>query len=440
MSKHIFPKVVIVGRTNVGKSTLFNRLSVDVKSITLDQEGVTRDPLKDVVSWQGRSFELIDTGGISLRKTQDILLEETRKQALAQLESAAVVLFMCDGKVGILPEDREVNGLLRKLGTPVFLVINKADAKTAQEQLYEFDALGYEHTFAISAQHGTGIADLLEAIVIAIADRPIQEVEEEPQCRVVILGKPNVGKSSLLNLLLKQERSIVSAIPGTTREPISERLQFYKEAIELTDTPGIRRKRGITDQLETMMVKTAMDALKEADIILLVIDAAQGALADQELKLLFYAFQEHYKAVILLFNKQDIVEDYAKETMSSSVEEYDYVLKKLARLDISCKTGRNIGHVLSLIEKVRERYSQKLPDDELTFLFKEALIHKPLYKQGLMLHVARANQVQTSPVTIVLRVNLPQYFGPTQFGFLEQVLRKKYDLQGVPIHFIARKH
>lgn len=440
MNKHIFPKVVIVGRTNVGKSTLFNRLSVDVKSITLDQEGVTRDPLKDVVLWQGHSFELIDTGGISLRKTQDIILEQTRKQALAQLESAVVILFMCDGKVGVLPEDREINTLLRKLGKPVFLVTNKVDSHVAKELLHEFDALGYEKHFPISAQHGTGIADLLEEIVIAIADEPIQLVQEEPQCRVVILGKPNVGKSSLLNLLLKQERSIVSNIPGTTREPISEKLQFYKEVIELTDTPGIRRKRVVTDQLETMMVKTAMGALKDADIVLLVVDAAEGKLADQELKLLFYAFQDQYKAVILLFNKQDIVQEYEHETMDSSIDEYDYVMKKVARLDISCKTGRNIGHVLPLIEKVRQKYSQTLPDDELTFLFKEALVHKPLYKQGLMLRVARANQVQTSPITIVLRVNLPQFFGPTQFGFLEQMMRKKYDLQGVPIHFIARKH
>lgn len=440
MSSHIFPKVVIVGRTNVGKSTLFNRLSVDVKSITLDREGVTRDPLKDIVLWQGHSFELIDTGGISLRKTQDVLQEHTRKQALAQLESAAVILFMCDGKVGVLPEDREINGLLHKLGKPVFLVVNKQDTHIAQEQLHEFDALGHKPLFAISAQHGMGIADVLEAIVIAITDAPILLEEEEPQCRVVILGKPNVGKSSLLNLLLRQERSIVSDIPGTTREPISEKIHFYKEAIELTDTPGIRRKRGITDQLETMMVKTAMDALKNADIVLLVVDASEGQVSDQELKLMFYAFKEQYKAVILLFNKQDIVADYEKETMVSNIDEYDFIMKKIARLDISCKTGRNIGMILPLIEKVRQRYAQTIPDDELTFLFKDALVHKPLYKQGLMLRVGRANQVQASPVTIVLRVNLPQYFGPTQFGFLEGIMRKKYDLLGVPIHFIARKH
>lgn len=440
MAKQIVPKVVIVGRTNVGKSTLFNRLSVDVKSITLDQEGVTRDPLKDIVSWQGFSFELIDTGGISLRKTQDVLLEQTRKQAMAQLEDATLLLLMCDGKVGILPEDREISNLLHKMGKPVFLVVNKVDAHVAQEQLYEFNALGYEHMFEISAQHGRGIADLLEAIVGIVSQAPILVADEEPQCRVVILGKPNVGKSSLLNLLLKQERSIVSDIPGTTREAISETIQFYQEAIELTDTPGIRRKRGVTDELETMMVQTAFSALKNADIILLMVDASEGKLSDQELKLLFYAFQEHYKAVIILFNKQDIVEEYEKETLASNLNEYDHIIKKVAQLSISCKTGKNIGHVIPLIEKVRKRYSQQLPNEELTFFFKEALMHKPLYKQGCLLSVARAQQVQTSPITIVMRVNLPQFFGPTQFGFLERELRKKYDLLGVPIHFIARKH
>jgi GTP-binding protein len=440
MSKTKPPKIVIVGRTNVGKSTLFNRLSENVKSITLDQEGVTRDPLKDYVSWQGYLFELIDTGGISLRKTDDIILEQTRKQALAQLEEAAVILFMCDGKVGVLPEDREISRLLHKLNKPIFLIINKLDSLIAHEHLHEFNALGHEKQFELSAQHGTGIAELLEAIVLAISHKPPILEQEKPQCRVVILGKPNVGKSSLLNLLLKQERSIVSAIPGTTREPISENLQFYNETIELTDTPGIRRKRVITDQLETMMVKTAMGALKNADIILLMVDASEGKLSDQELKLLFYAFEEHHKAVILLFNKQDKVESYEQETMGSQLDQYKYIIKKLAHLNISCKTGKNVGHIISLIEKVRQRYAQTIPDDELTFLFKEALVHKPLYKQGMMLRVARANQIQTSPITIALRVNLPQFFDATQFGYLESMMRKKYDLQGVPIHFIARKH
>jgi len=439
-TKRIYPRVVIVGRTNVGKSTLFNRLSVDVKSITLDQEGVTRDPLKDIVEWQGRSFELIDTGGVSLRKIDDIILEQTRERALAQLESAEIILFMTDGMVGVLSEDREISRLLRKTGKTVFLVINKADSHSAQERLHEFTALGYEYVFPLSALHGTGIAELLEAIVHAIADVPVPVKEQDPQCRVVILGKPNVGKSSLLNALLQQERSIVSDIPGTTREPISEKITFYKEVIELTDTPGIRRKRGITEPLETIMVKTAMNALKSGDIILLVIDAAHGELSDQELKLLFYAFKEQYKAVILLCNKQDLVADYEKQTMTSDIEQYEYIIDKISRLDISCKTGKNIGKILPLIEAVWKRYCQRIPDDELTVLFKEALMHKPLYRQGLMLRVARAQQVQTAPITIVLRVNLPEYFGPTQFGFLERIMRKKYDLRGVPVHFIARKH
>ncbi len=437
MKNSKLPLVVIIGRTNVGKSTLFNRLSVDVKAITLDQAGVTRDFLRDTVCWQDTCFELIDTGGVSLRKTTDPLLTKVRNRVISLLESADVILFVCDGKAGLIPEDREISKLLHKLEKPVVLVVNKIDAKVAQEQLYEFEALGHK-SFAVSAQHGIGIADLFEAF-IHLLPAPKKVVEAEPSFKVVLLGKPNVGKSSLLNLLIKEERAIVSETPGTTREALIERIKFYKEDIQLTDTPGVRRKRAVKEPIEDLMVQSAMRALKDTDIVLLLIDASQGRMFDQELKLAFYAFEDKYKALILLFNKSDLLDEFTKEQLEFSLEKYKYFIKKLVILQISCKTEKNVGRILPLLKEVWQLYSQWFDDDDLSQLFLEALQKKPLYHQQRRLLFYHARQVKTGPITIVLRVNEPAWFGFSQLGFFDNILRKKHNLRGVPVRFITRK-
>ncbi|MFI5333067.1 MAG: ribosome biogenesis GTPase Der [Candidatus Babeliales bacterium] len=432
-----YPLVVLVGRTNVGKSTLFNRLSVDAKSLTLDYHGVTRDVIKDVISWNDRTFELCDTGGISLRKTQDPILAQVRERALALLEKATVILFVVDAKAGVVTEDQELARMLRKQGNKVILVVNKIDNKQSQEHLFEFERLGFTHQVQLSAQHGSGTADLLE-LLTAMVPVTKQQDESELMCKVVLLGKPNVGKSSLMNLLLKQERSIVADIPGTTREAISERITFNRADIELTDTAGVRRKRGVTEELETMMVKSSLRAVEDANVILLLVDAAEGKLSDQELKLAFYAF-EHHKALIILFNKQDLATDFSKGDMERSLDEYEFLMKKVACLDISCKTGKNVGKVMPLVETVWKRYTQQLENDDLTMLFKDALVHKPLYHQSHVLALRAAKQVATGPITILLIVNEPKWFGPTQLGFFENMMRKHYDLVGVPVRFFCRK-
>ena len=431
-------KVVIVGRTNVGKSTLFNRLSTEVKSITLDYEGVTRDFLTDTVCWQGRCFELIDTGGISLRKSEDPLTGQARDVALSLLEKAELILFVCDGKVGVLQEDREITKLLHKLNKPVILAVNKIDTKIAQEHLFEFERLGLQPLIPISAQHGTGIGDLLDEMIKILPEKIVAE-EKEVRYNIALLGKPNVGKSSLLNLLLQEERAIVSSVPGTTREALAGEISFYKEDIRITDTPGLRRKRGITEEIETLMVKSALRAVDEAEIILLLVDAAQGRIFDQELKLAFYTFQEKNKALILLFNKQDlVVDELMKEDLTHSLEEYAFFLKNIEQLTISCKTQKNIGKILPLIKKVWERHNQRFADDALTLLFKEALEKKPLYHKSEPLYVFRVQQVTSAPITILMIVNKSQWFGPSQRGFFEGILRKEYDLKSVPIRFIIR--
>ena len=333
--------VVIVGRANVGKSTLFNRLSVQTKSIAFNQPGVTRDFIKDTISWQGKHFVLVDTGGISLKKSDDLITEQVRQRALKLLKNADVVIFMCDGSVGIVDQDREVAKEIHKLNKSVILAINKSDTREAQEHVYEFERLGFKDTVFISSQHGKGIADLLETLVNKLPSAGTYS-DEEPACKVVLLGRPNVGKSSLLNLLLKEERAIVADQPGTTREPVSGLVQFYKESIQVTDTPGIRKKRAVEEPLEGLMVRSAMAALKHANIVLLLTDITEGRLTDQELKLAFYAFEQQYKALIILFNKKDLADVEIDALLASHESRYRHLFKNIHSLQISCKTGYNI--------------------------------------------------------------------------------------------------
>lgn len=438
--KNNLPIVAIVGRMNVGKSTLFNRLSETSKSIALDYEGVTRDVIKDVVRWKEHTFELVDTGGISLKKMQhDAIAEQSRQRALQAIKEAAVVLFMCDGAVGLLPEDRGLADMLLKEGKKTILVINKSDTSLAKEHRYEFERLGFKSIIAISAQHGAGIADLLDAL-LAELPAPVEYTEQEdPLCNVAIVGKPNVGKSSIMNLLLKKERSIVSPIAGTTREPVKETIMFHRDSIQLIDTPGIRRKRGVNETLEQMMVKTAFKAVGQADIVLLVVDASEARLVDQELKLAFYVFEQEQKGLIIIFNKDDLMDEQKRADLDFQLEPYAHLLDKVMQIRTSCITNKNIGKLINTVNDVSERYKMRFSDDDLTFLFKDALVKRPLYRSQRPLIVHKAKQIRTGPIVIELVVNESAWFGPSQLAFFEGVLRKEVDLRGVPIKLVTRK-
>lgn len=431
-------KVVIVGRMNVGKSTLFNRLSIDVKSITLDYAGVTRDFISDVVSWKGISFELIDSGGISFRKMQDPIAEQVRQLGISLLSKADVIIFVCDGMVGLTPDDREIAELIRKMGKDVILVINKIDNKQLEDQAIEFYPLGFKNMLTISASHAKGIGELLDAIVDSVSTKNIFHNEPQINYRMVLLGKPNVGKSSLMNLLLERERSLVADQPGTTREAISEPIQFYKETIQVTDTPGVRRRRSIKEQLETMMIKTSFRAVEKSDVVLLMVDGSQAQLSDQELNLAFYAF-EQYKALILLINKADLIDDEKQKELERSFELYHHFLKKVPMLTISCQTGKNVGKILPLVKTVWERYNQTFPTEEINTVLKRALRKTPLYHKTFLLYLYRVQQIKKAPITLILFVNEPAWFGESQLKFFENALRAQYDLKGIPIKFIVRK-
>jgi len=250
-------------------------------------------------------------------------------------------------------------------------------------------------------------------------------------CKIVLIGKPNVGKSSLMNLITRQERSIVAQEPGTTREAISEKITFYKGDIQITDTAGVRRKKAVKEKLENLMVKSTFRALEDANLVLLLVDASEGKLSDQELKLAFYAF-ENYKALIIIFNKQDLVTDYDKEQIKVNLDLYKHLIKKVEVMNISCKTEKNVGKVLAKVKKVWERHSQTFPNEDLAFLFKENLARKPLFHKTMSLVIRHVRQVSTAPITLLLIVNVPKWFGKSQLGFFENLLRRNFDLRGVP--------
>jgi len=429
------PQVVLVGRMNVGKSTLFNRISKKAKPLIFDFEGVTRDFVRDAVTWKKVPFLFVDTGGIGLKKLEDPIAEKVRQQALDLTKTADLVLFMVDGSVGLTPQEFEIARYLHKVGCQVILVANKSDIKRFAEHELELKQLGFDKIMSVSAAHNKGVDELLDEVVYLLPKKELEKEDKKRVCRVTLLGRPNVGKSSLMNKLLQEERAIVTAVAGTTREAIMEPISFYSETIELTDTAGVRRKKNVDEPLEELMVKSTMQAIRTSDVILLLIDVQEARLVDQELKLAFYAFEQG-KAVILLFNKYDLITDYSKEGWRYHKDEYNFLFKKLEMLNISCEDGKNLGRILPLVTKVWNRYLTKFSDQDLLALLKQALIRRPLYKQGHMLQVKSTTQLKVGPPTIKLTVKYPQFFGERELAYFENVLRRDVDLKSVPVKFL----
>lgn len=438
MSKASYPQVALVGRTNVGKSTLFNRIAKRTESLVADQAGVTRDYVSEVITINGKTFELRDTGGLAPAGTTDPFYNDIAATSIAAAESAAVIIFVCDGKNGLTLEDKQVAKQLHLLKKTVILAANKADNKARfEEHSTEWYALGFGEPLPISAVHGTGIPELL-ARVTANLPAVTTAAPEAPVCKIALLGKPNVGKSSLMNALLHYKRSIVSDIAGTTREAISERITFYGQDLVLTDTAGIRRKRKVTDDLETQMVKSSLSAVRGADIIILMVDGTEGRLSDQELKLMFYAFEEH-KALLLIYNKSDLMTQEKMHLLEYETDEYNYFLKNIPQLHISCLTGSNVGLVMREIDALRKRLVQPINSAELTVELHEYFRQKPLFHKGIKLQAFSIQKRDEKGMSFTLCVNEPRWFGQSQLQCIENFLRKKFDLLGCPIHFVLIK-
>ncbi len=432
--------VVIVGRTNVGKSTLFNKISQTQRSIVLDEEGVTRDCIMEHAEWNGVAFNLVDTGGISLVSKQDYISQQIYNKVEQVIKDAAAILFVCDIQVGITQEDKRIARKLLKLQSDtckIFLVVNKVENDYTRLRLYEFEQLGFGKMYGVSSHHSLGVGDLLDDVVQVLSAATPVFTQGPLIPRITLVGRPNAGKSSLINCLTNEDFAIVSAIEGTTREALRKRINFNKAMFELVDTAGIRRQRTVEEGLETMMVKNSLNAIRHAHMVLLLMDASEPQLSAQVLKLAEYAF-ENGSALILLVNKLDLFTPEMLAQLEDSFVEYEFLMRKIEIMKISCLDGKNINKVLPMVETVWERYEQKFTDIYLTDLFKNALLKAPLYKNGKILTFYKAVQTSSAPIRIDLVVRNPELFGQNQTSFYENVLRKAVNLKSVPVIFNLR--
>lgn len=429
------PLIAIVGRPNVGKSTFFNRVAGRKISITEDRPGVTRDRLYADAEWRGKAFSMVDTGGIELR-SDDTMWREIKKQAEVAIETAQVILFFVDGKEGLTSSDYDVADMLRKSKKPVVLVVNKID-EYSEEKLFEFYALGLGEPYPVSAEHGTGIGDVLDE---AVSWFEKVEVEEDDSIKIAVVGKPNAGKSSLVNRLLGFERSIVTDIAGTTRDAIDTKFTYCNKNYTIIDTAGIRKKSKVEDDVEYYSVMRAFDAVRRADVCLLVVDSNDG-LTEQDTKIIGYVHEQGKPSVIVM-NKWDLIE---KDT--NTINKFETKLKEdLKFMDyfksiyISAKTGQRAEKILSLVDEVYENSRFRIPTGTLNDVISDAVrANEPPSYNGRRLKVYYASQVSVAPPTIVLFVNSTNLLHFSYERFLENILRRSFDFSGTPIKILTRE-
>ncbi len=440
MSAQKNPVVCLVGRTNVGKSALFNRIAQQkVKSLVFDKEHVTRDYIESTVTYQNKKFLFVDTGGLFMKESEDPLDELAKAKALGIVENAHLLAFVCDAKVGLLEQDRQLLRMLRKFDKKMVLIVNKVDNQILELEASEFLKLGLDPIFCTSAVHGSGLNAFLDYVVSTIPYQSTVSSEDETETavdemlfKVAIIGKPNVGKSSLLNLLSQRDRAIVSDVEGTTREAISVVVGFNHQLIELTDTPGMRRQSSVNESLEKLMVKSALASIRTSDISILMIDGTAGGFCNQELKLLSYAL-ECKKAVIVIINKVDLMTDHHKVQLTYDLEDYKFLFKKVPLVKVSCLDKSGIGKVRANLNAVWERCRKWIDTDEATTLIKNALTRRPLYKQKTLLKVFKMRFVKAKVPTFQVYVNHPKLFGEVELGCIENILRANYNLTGCPL-------
>ncbi|HSP14720.1 MAG TPA: ribosome biogenesis GTPase Der [Thermoanaerobaculia bacterium] len=443
MADRSLKRVVIAGRPNVGKSTLFNRLAGKRRALTHDLPGMTRDRLSDIVTLDdGRRYELTDTGGLEYGESpMSAYADEIRAQGRRALHEADLILFVVDGSAGVMGEDREIAQDLRPEAGKTIVVVNKVDRKDAEESVTEFYELGFERLLPVSAEHGGGTDDLADAIAeIVPAESAAAEGEEESEpIRVAIIGRPNIGKSSLLNRLTNEERAVVSPISGTTRDAIDSEIERNGKRYLIIDTAGIRRKGKTTDEAEKLAVISARKAIERCEIALVMIDAVEGV-TGQDATVAGYA-EDEGKAALLLVNKWDAGE-HTQDDAKKFEEQVRFKLKFLAYAPIefiSAKTGRRVEKIFPRIDEIMAGYRKRFRTSELNQILEAAIAgHQPASVRGKPRRFYYATQLKTGPTTIALfsNVDAPLHFSYRRY--LENQFREALGLVGCPIHFVIR--
>ena len=432
------PIVAVVGRPNVGKSTLFNKLAGKRISIVQDTPGVTRDRVYAEAEWLSYNFTMIDTGGIE-PENQDIILKQMRRQANIAIETADVIIFIVDGKEGLTASDHEVATMLRKSKKPVVLVVNKVDNLKDENNAYEFYNLGIGEPITISAGQGLGLGDMLDEVV-AHFDKSIYDTDDDEYIRIAMVGKPNVGKSSLVNKLLGEERVIVSEIPGTTRDAIDSYLETEEGKFILVDTAGIRRKSKVKEEIERYSVIRTYTAIERADVCILMIDATEG-ITEQDEKIIGYA-HELRKAIMVIVNKWDLVEKDDK-TLDKFKKELQSNLKFLSYAEylfISALTGQRTHKVLQMAKYCYDNYNKRISTGILNDVISKAVLMKEPPTVGVKrMKIYYATQVATRPPKFVFFVNDESTRHFSYERYLENQLRNSFDFKGTGIQIEYRQ-
>ena len=433
------PVVAVVGRPNVGKSTLVNRIAVSRDAIVHESRGVTRDRSYHDADWNGRDFVLIDTGGIESMKSKDVFAPRIREQALIACEEADVIVFVVDGSTGVTDEDEEVARVLRRQDKPVFLVVNKKDnPATEQDGLWDFYALGVGEPRPLSASHGHGTGDLLDEIVAALPE-PTEDETDDDVLSLAIVGRPNVGKSSLANRLANKKRSIVSDVAGTTRDAIDTMIEWKGQPIKLVDTAGMRKKTQVHEDVEYYSLVRGLQAIDRADVCLLVVDATVGV-TEQDQKVAGMAIDRGC-GLVLILNKWDLVEtEQQRDEIVSSIDKRLAFAPWIPTVNVSALTGRATDKVLDLAVRAATAHASQVRTTELNDLLAE--IRESGHtrsERGRRLKIQYATQTGSKPPVISFWCNAPDLVDDNFERFIENRLRKRFNLTGTPIRLKFRR-